>query len=70
MYRLMLVEDEEIIRRGIRNQIPWAELGMASSVTTLVVFLSFAGYLSYGETSGFIIRQMTGCNRMQYDVFF
>ena len=27
MYRVLLVEDEDIIRRGIRNSILWEELG-------------------------------------------
>ncbi len=27
MYKVLLVEDEEIIRCGIRNSIPWAEFG-------------------------------------------
>ena len=27
MYSVLLVEDEEIIRKGIRNSIPWEELG-------------------------------------------
>ena len=27
MYKVLLVEDEEIIRNGIRHSIPWAEFG-------------------------------------------
>ena len=27
MYRVLLVEDEEIIRKGIKNSIPWEEFG-------------------------------------------
>ena len=27
MYSVLLVEDEEIIRKGIRNSIPWEEFG-------------------------------------------
>ena len=27
MYRVLLVEDEEIIRKGIRYSVPWEECG-------------------------------------------
>lgn len=27
MYRVLLVEDEEIIRKGIRYSVPWEEYG-------------------------------------------
>ena len=28
MYRVLLVEDEEIIRKGIRYSVPWEELSL------------------------------------------
>ncbi|PLS03732.1 response regulator transcription factor [Neobacillus cucumis] len=34
MYRVVLVDDEEIVREGIRNRIPWGELGFELIGTT------------------------------------